>query len=126
MSERLLQKASHFLNVGDTNRGSINSLAQMSGPPRPCGGRIEVKTPSPSEVSTAQQWPVWEKEVSEFPWEYEQKEVCLVISGEVEVTSINSNQMPVRFHAGQLVSFPAGLRCVWKVISPIRKHYNFE
>ena len=28
-------------------------------------------------------WPIWEKEVSEFPWQYEGKETCYVLNGKV-------------------------------------------
>jgi len=32
---------------------------------------------------------------------------------------------PVRFGAGDLVVFAAGLRCTWDVHAPVRKHYHF-
>jgi hypothetical protein len=28
--------------------------------------------------------------------------------------------------AGDLVVFPAGMSCTWKVLVPVRKHYDFE
>ena len=31
-------------------------------------------------------WPVWTKEVSEFPWFYDEPEVCYFLEGEIEVT----------------------------------------
>lgn len=31
-------------------------------------------------------WPVWEKEVSCFPWTYDSSETCFLIDGEVIVT----------------------------------------
>lgn len=31
-------------------------------------------------------WPIWEKEVSEFPWEYDERERCFFLEGDVVVT----------------------------------------
>jgi hypothetical protein len=68
-------------------------------------------------------WPIWSCEVSEFDWEYSDEESCLLLDGEVEV---NSEFEVVRFSAGDFVIFPRGLRCHWKVIRPVRKHYSFN
>ena len=67
-------------------------------------------------------WPIWECEVSEFDWEYDQQESCLLLEGEVEV---KSNFETVKFGGGDFVVFPKGLKCRWKVIKPVRKHYSF-
>jgi uncharacterized cupin superfamily protein len=32
---------------------------------------------------------------------------------------------PVEVGAGDLVTFPRGMSCTWKVVEPVRKHYNF-
>lgn len=69
-------------------------------------------------------WPVWEKEVSEFPWQYQDTEVAYILEGEVVVTPVDGDA--VHFASGDLVTFPAGLRCVWKIIKPLRKHYSFD
>lgn len=68
-------------------------------------------------------WPVWEKEVSCFPWFYDSPETCLLIAGEVVVTPAGGE--PVTIRAGDLASFPAGMQCEWKVVAPLRKHYRF-
>ena len=52
-------------------------------------------------------WPIWEKEVSEFPWHYDEKETCYLLEGDVTVTPKGGE--PVRFGKGNLVTFPAGL-----------------
>ena len=31
-------------------------------------------------------WPIWEKEVSAFPWTYGDRETCYLLQGEVTVT----------------------------------------
>jgi uncharacterized cupin superfamily protein len=68
-------------------------------------------------------WPIWECEVSEFDWEYDQRESCLLLEGEVE---IESDFETVKFGGGDFVVFPKGLKCKWKVIRPVRKHYSFS
>ncbi len=84
-----------------------------------------VHKPSESlvEEMSIKSWPIWEKEVSEFPWHYDEKETCLLLEGEVEVTPADSE--PVRFGKGDLVEFPAGMSCTWKVLKPVKKHYKF-
>ena len=69
-------------------------------------------------------WPIWSKEVSEFPWEYDCVEVCYILEGRAIVTPEGGE--PVEIKAGDLVTFPAGMACIWKIIEDIRKHYNFE
>ena len=67
-------------------------------------------------------WPIWTCEVSEFPWQYDVEESCLILDGEVYVAAGSDT---VQIKAGDLVVFPKGLSCVWKVTKPIRKHYQF-
>ena len=68
-------------------------------------------------------WPIWEKEVSEVPWRYDEKETCYLLEGDVTVTPAGGK--PVRFGKGDLVTFPAGMSCTWKVHKAVRKHYKF-
>ena len=69
------------------------------------------------------QWPIWSCEAGTFAWEYDQREVCWLLEGDVTVTPENGE--PVRFGAGDLVEFSAGLRCTWQVHQAVRKHYCF-
>jgi uncharacterized cupin superfamily protein len=68
-------------------------------------------------------WGVWTKEVSEFPWTYDEPETCYFLEGEVIVKPAGG--APVRIGKGDLVTFPAGLSCTWEVRRPVRKHYRF-
>lgn len=68
-------------------------------------------------------WPIWEKEVSEFSWEYDDTETCYILEGDVVVTPENDN--PVSFGKGDLVIFSKGLVCTWKIKKAVRKHYKF-
>ncbi len=70
-------------------------------------------------------WPIWEKEVSRFDWEYDEPETCYFLEGQVRVEPAPGQGEPVEFGRGCLVTFPRGLRCVWKVSQPVRKHYRF-
>ncbi|MFP4476795.1 MAG: cupin domain-containing protein [Desulfatibacillaceae bacterium] len=70
-------------------------------------------------------WPVWEKECSEFPWRYDDEETCYFLEGEVEVTCGESKET-FTMGKGDLVTFPKGLSCTWKIKKDVRKHYTFK
>ncbi|ACK68170.1 protein of unknown function DUF861 cupin_3 [Rippkaea orientalis PCC 8801] len=69
-------------------------------------------------------WPIWSKEVSEFPWTYDDAETCYFLEGEVVVTP--DGEEPVTMGQGDLVTFPAGMSCTWTIRRDVRKHYKFE
>ncbi|GBF84742.1 cupin domain-containing protein [Aphanothece sacrum] len=68
-------------------------------------------------------WPIWSKEVSQFPWTYDESETCYFLEGDVIVTP-NQGE-PVIMSQGDLVTFPAGMSCTWNIRRDVRKHYNF-
>lgn len=68
-------------------------------------------------------WPIWSKEISEFPWTYDDSETCYFLEGNVVVTPDAGE--PVIMGKGDLVTFPAGLSCTWSIRSAVRKHYQF-
>lgn len=67
-------------------------------------------------------WPVWESPVREFDWHYDDNEVCLFLEGEVTVTG-GPGEACIR--AGDVVVFPKGLSCRWKVTKAVKKRYYF-
>jgi uncharacterized cupin superfamily protein len=69
-------------------------------------------------------WPTWSKEPSEFPWTYDESETCYLLEGQVIV--IPERGEPVEFGKGDLVTFPRGLNCIWKILKTVRKHYDFS
>lgn len=69
-------------------------------------------------------WPIWEKEASTFPWRYDSAETCYFLTGDVTVTPAGGS--PVRMGKGDLVTFPAGMSCIWEIKEPVRKHYSFD
>jgi len=84
--------------------------------------KIEVRRPTEREREEAGAWPVWEKEVSAFPWHYGEQETCLIIEGDVSVVA---GAQAVSFNGGDYVIFPAGLDCTWNIKKPVKKHYKF-
>ncbi len=68
-------------------------------------------------------WSIWTKEVSEFPWTYDESETCYFLEGDVVVTPDGGEA--VSMGKGDLVTFPAGMSCTWKILSDVRKHYKF-
>ena len=81
-----------------------------------------IKKPSEQEKKEAENWPIWEKEQSEFPWEYDVNETCLILEGDVIVT--NEEGEDFHFEQGDYVVFPKGLKCKWKINKDVRKHYK--
>jgi len=67
-------------------------------------------------------WPIWEKEISKFPWTYEDKEECLIIKGEF---TVETDEGTFEVVPGDFVSFAQGLHCVWDIKKPVKKYYNF-
>ena len=68
-------------------------------------------------------WAIWTKEVSEFPWTYDARETCYFLEGDVVVTPDGGK--PVEMGKGDLVTFPEGMSCTWKIRADVRKHYQF-
>ena len=88
-------------------------------------GITVTSNPDPSQLQSlgVMSWPTWGCEVSTCPWTYDEQETCLLLEGDVTVTPDGGE--PVRFGAGDLVVFDAGLSCTWDVHAPVRKHYRF-
>lgn len=87
---------------------------------------ITVEKPDAAKLASlgVDNWPTWSKEVSNFPWSYSSQEIAYILEGEVTVTPTNGGS-PVSFIAGDLVTFPAGLSCIWDVKKALHKHYQF-
>ena len=81
-------------------------------------------TPAKLDVLYVDDWPIWTKEVSEFDWEYDRTETCYIVEGEAIVTP--EGKEPTTIKTGDMVTFPKGMKCVWKITEAIEKHYNFD
>lgn len=87
---------------------------------------IQVQTtPSPQTLEELDifSWPIWEKEISIFPWKYTSTETCYFLQGKVTVTPKNGE--PVHMGKGDMVTFPKDLECTWEIHEAVKKHYNF-
>ena len=87
--------------------------------------KIKVEKPTKEKLQElgVLAWPIWTKEVSTFDWFYDEPETCYILDGDVVVEEEDGNK--VEFGAGDLVVFNEGLKCIWDIKSPVRKHYNF-
>ncbi|SHH19751.1 cupin domain-containing protein [Thermosipho atlanticus] len=85
---------------------------------------IRIKKLSDKEIEELgiKNWPIWTKEVSVFDWYYDEKEKCYFLEGEVEVETQDGKTYTIK--KGDFVEFPKGLKCIWKIKSPVRKHYK--
>jgi len=81
--------------------------------------------PSPAklEVMGVDDWPIWKKEPSTFPWRYDQTEICYILRGRFRVTPEGGETQ--EFGRGDLITFPSGLSCTWEIIEAVEKHYHF-
>ena len=90
---------------------------------------VKVLITSPCSASVIIQygiksWPVWECKPSKFSWHYEDKEICLIIEGQATISTPKGDIYVIK--AGDLVEFPAGLKCEWEVTKSIKKHYRIR
>jgi uncharacterized cupin superfamily protein len=85
--------------------------------------QVRVRKPTQKELEAmgVASWPIWTCEPSTFDWEYDEPEVCYLLAGKV---TVRTPEGEVRFGQGDLVEFPAGLRCAWRVAEAVRKHYR--
>ena len=74
-------------------------------------------------ISDYKDWPIWECPQSQFDWIYNDEEHCFIIEGKVIVSYKNQK---VKICSGDYVIFPKGLKCYWKVLKPVKKHYMFK
>ena len=68
-------------------------------------------------------WSNWDCEPSEFDWEYSSAETAFVFEGDVEIITENGTTV---IGPGDLVRFPGGMKCRWKVKKTIKKVYTFN
>ncbi|MGQ9819492.1 MAG: cupin domain-containing protein [Candidatus Kapaibacteriales bacterium] len=86
---------------------------------------IKVQSLEENEIEALEirNWPVWTKEVSTFDWFYDTTEKCYFLEGRV---IIQTEKGEIEIKKGDFVTFPVGLKCIWKILEPVRKHYKFE
>ncbi len=83
--------------------------------------KMHKRRATPEDYRKTESWEVWKKEASEFPWKYPANEICLILKGSARVRDLEGNVLD--FHEGDLVNFPKGLECNWKISRDIEKKY---
>ena len=86
--------------------------------------KIEKLKPEELKKRGVFSWPIWEKEISRFQWNYDSIEECYFLEGKVTLELVSKETL--EFGKGDFVTFPKGLSCTWSVLEPVRKHYNFR
>jgi len=84
---------------------------------------MKVWQPGKEEIKDTENWGIWEKEISEFEWYYDEPEICYILQGEAEVSDKQGNS--ICFKPDDMVKFEQGLECTWKIIKAIKKRYKF-
>lgn len=84
---------------------------------------MKVWRPDAKEIESTSDWGIWSKEASIFPWQYDETETCLILSGEAEVTDNKGNK--IQFKEGDMVRFDRGVECTWNIKRDITKRYQF-
>ena len=84
------------------------------------------RNPGPERLQAlgVQEWPIWTHEATTFPWTYDAQERCYFLEGDVTVTPEQGESVTVG--AGDLVTFPQGMRCTWEIRKAVKKHYRFD
>lgn len=85
---------------------------------------IQIRKPSQDELADlgTSGWSSWSCEPSTFDWEYPEEEIAYVHEGRV---TVEHDDGKTEIQAGDLVTFPKGMKCVWTVHETIRKVYTF-
>ena len=87
--------------------------------------KVLIKSPCSASVIVQhgiKNWPIWECEPSNFSSNYNEKEVCLIIKGEAKIKTDAGEIYFIK--SGDLVEFPKGLSCEWKIIKSFKKHFR--
>jgi hypothetical protein len=85
----------------------------LSGAPEARGTKLTTSSDGTSSVV------VWECTPGSFKWDYCQDETAVIISGEAFITVEGGSERQLR--PGDLVFFPAGSTCTWRITAQIRK-----
>jgi uncharacterized protein len=85
----------------------------LSGAPEARGTKLTTSSDHTSSVV------VWECTPGSFRWQYHQDETALITSGEALITFEGGSECHLR--PGDLVFFPAGSSCIWRITAQIRK-----
>jgi uncharacterized cupin superfamily protein len=66
-------------------------------------------------------WNIWEKKISRFDLHFDETEEYYPLGGKVVG---ETQEGKIEFGAGDFVTYPTGLSCVWDIKEPVKKRYN--
>lgn len=84
---------------------------------------MKVRKATPADIRKTEDWGTWSKGISEFPWQFSDKETCYILEGQATVVDGKGNE--ISFSKGDWVEFEKGLSCTWKITKAINKLYDF-
>ncbi|MBU1010271.1 MAG: cupin domain-containing protein [Bacteroidetes bacterium] len=86
--------------------------------------KLTIERISPAQFAQMgiRKWPVWEKEIADFPWHYDETESCYILEGEVDIVT---SEGTFSFGPDDFVTFHKGLDCRWIIRKAVKKHYKF-
>ncbi|MDF1546755.1 MAG: cupin domain-containing protein [Bacteroidales bacterium] len=84
---------------------------------------MKVRKATPADIKKTEDWGAWSKGISEFPWQFSDKETCYILEGQATVVDEKGNE--ISFTKGDWVEFEKGLSCTWKITKAINKLYDF-
>mmetsp|Transcript_114616 Transcript_114616/g.208525 ORF Transcript_114616/g.208525 Transcript_114616/m.208525 type:complete len:186 (-) Transcript_114616:58-615(-) len=72
-------------------------------------------------------WGTWGSGVDKFDWQWGGDEWAYILEGEAIITPTGewADCKTTKIQAGDLCIFPGGMTCVWDVIKPLNKHFNY-
>lgn len=113
--EHTVSKAILLVNPAhiDLQPEPIPSQWILSGTPEARGTKLTTSNDRTSNVV------VWECTPGSFKWDYCQDETAVIMSGEAFITTEDGSERQLR--PGDLVFFPAGSSCTWRITAQIRK-----
>ncbi len=89
-------------------------------------GKIKIEKADESKLRdiNVKNWTPWSCPPSVFDWEYDSNETAYVREGRVIVRTDEGDDVEIK--AGDIVTFPNGMKCTWEVKETIRKVFMFH
>ena len=69
-------------------------------------------------------WKIWDCPVTEFCLDFDETEKANILEGEIVVTP--DDEPSVIVVPEDYVVLPTGLKSMWKVTKPLRKHFSYD
>jgi uncharacterized protein len=81
-------------------------------------------SPAKLDAMHVDSWASWSKEATTFEWHYDTAELCYILEGEAVITPDGGEAVTIQ--RGDLVQFPAGMSCTWRITEAMEKNYIFK